>query len=315
MAEWQSSAHAEAGAPAFHFWDAVASIPQACARCHSTGGFLDYLGADGSQAGVTDSPAATGTLIQCDACHNDAALALSALRMPSGVELTMLDEPDAVCLPCHQGLAAGAEVDLATKSLAPNSLSPELEFLSVHLAPAAATLFGSEAGGGYEYPGRAYAARLVHVPGYSTCSGCHDVHGLEIKVAECEACHLEVGGPEDLRNRLRVSTIDYDADGDTTEGVAGEIETLRLDLWRAIQIYAEINGHPIDYLPDQDPYFFDAAGEPYQTWTPVLLKAAYNLHFATMDRGAYAHNPAYMMQLLYDGIQDLGGDILGLIRP
>ncbi|MEJ2012292.1 MAG: hypothetical protein P8X64_08730 [Anaerolineales bacterium] len=314
-AAWQGSPHADARALAFHFWDDAGRIPRDCARCHSTGGFLDYLGADGSQAGVTESPAATGSLIECDACHNDAALALSALRMPSGVELTVLDEPDAVCLPCHQGLAAGAQVDLATRSLAPNGLSPELEFLSVHFSPAAATLFGSEAGGGYEYPGRIYAGRLAHAPGYSTCTGCHDPHGLEIKLAECEACHLELNHPEDLETRLRVSTVDYDADGNTKEGVAGEIETLRLDLWRTIQAYAEISGHPIDYQPDRDPYFFDAAGGPFRAWTPVLLKAAYNLHFTAMDPGAFAHNPTYIMQLLYDSIQDLGGDILGLIRP
>ena len=37
-------------------------------------------------------------------------------------------------------------------------------------------------------------------------------------------CHTDVAAKEDLRNiRMNGSLVDYDGDGDTTEGIAGEI--------------------------------------------------------------------------------------------
>ena len=69
------------------------------------------------------------------------------------------------------------------------------------------------------------------------------------------------------------------------------------------------------FKPGQEPFFFSPDGEVYQAWTPILLEAAYNFHLAAMDRGAFAHNPKYTLQLLYDSIMIVGGDITGLIRP
>ena len=33
------------------------------------------------------------------------------------------------------------------------------------------------------------------------------------------------------------------------------------------------------------------------------------------DPGAYAHNPTYILQVLYDSIEDVGGDVTSLVRP
>ena len=70
------------------------------------------------------------------------------------------------------------------------------------------------------------------------------------------------------------------------------------------------------------PYFFidnndngiadkDEAKFPnkYNAWTPRLLKAAYNYQFVTKDPGAFAHNPTYTLQILYDSIADLGAKV------
>jgi hypothetical protein len=312
--EWDASAHADAEALAFRTWDGAGHIPSACAGCHSTAGLLDFIGADGSQAGVVDSPARTGSVIECPACHSARAAALHAVVMPSGVELAGLG-PEAICIECHQGLASGAELAQALKSLAPDGISRALEFTGVHFGPAAASLFGTRAGSGFEYAGRAYAGRLTHAPGFNTCTGCHDAHSLTVKIDGCGECHPGIDHAEDIRNSLRISTVDFDDDGNTTEGLALEIETYGEILFTAIRSYASKNGNPIVYAAGQEPYFFDTEGEIYQAWTPRLLKAAFNYQFAAMDAGAYAHNPRYIMQLLYDSIQDIGGDILGLIRP
>jgi hypothetical protein len=73
---------------------------------------------------------------------------------------------------------------------------------------------------------------------------------------------------------------------------------------------------------DANPYFFiDSNGNriadgeevrmpnKYDAWTPRLLKAAYNYQFVSKDPGAYAHNPTYALQLLYDSLSDLGARV------
>jgi hypothetical protein len=108
---------------------------------------------------------------------------------------------------------------------------------------------------------------------------------------------------------------DYDGDG-ADEGVAGEVETIHEALYAAIQTYAaETVGTPIEYNAHAYPYWFDADGERYVTWTPRLLRAAYNYQYAAKDPGAYAHNGEYIIQVLYDSLADVGGDTSAMTRP
>ena len=62
---WAASPHNDAAAEAFVHWDETEdkSVPAACATCHSTTGYQDFLGADGSEAGKVDKPAPIGTTI------------------------------------------------------------------------------------------------------------------------------------------------------------------------------------------------------------------------------------------------------------
>jgi hypothetical protein len=46
-----------------------------------------------------------------------------------------------------------------------------------------------------------------------------------------------------------------------------------------------------------------------------LLRAAYNYQWVQKDPGAFAHNGKYILQVLYDSIADIGGDVTGLTRP
>jgi len=61
--QWAGSAHADASAEAFVHWDSEGAIPESCARCHSTPGYIDYVGGDGSEAGVVDKAAPIGTVL------------------------------------------------------------------------------------------------------------------------------------------------------------------------------------------------------------------------------------------------------------
>ncbi|MGE5374632.1 MAG: hypothetical protein ACM3XO_06200 [Bacteroidota bacterium] len=89
-----------------------------------------------------------------------------------------------------------------------------------------------------------------------------------------------------------------------------EIQGLQEALLAQIQSYAtEKAGAEIKYDPETYPYFLGADGKGYASWTPRLLKAAYNYQVSIKDPGAFAHGNKYIVELLYDSIQDLGGDV------
>ncbi|MBI5666814.1 MAG: hypothetical protein HZC41_02305 [Chloroflexi bacterium] len=324
---WLGSAHADASAEAFVHWDAEGEIPPECAKCHSTPGYRDFLGVDETAFGTVDNPAPIGTVITCDACHNSVASAMTNVVFPSGVEVVD-SSGTARCMQCHQGRASTDQVNAALTEAglaeAPDEVNAELGFINIHYYAAAATLYGSDVRGGYQYDGQRYQPKNQHVPGYNTCAGCHSPHTLEVRVQECAVCHEDVETVEDLRFvRMQGSGVDYDGDGDDGEGIAEEIETLQEMLYQAIQTYAsEVAGTPIVYDEHAYPYFFidtNANGEvdegeaafpnKYNAFTGNLLKAAYNYQVTKKDPGGFAHNPKYHIQLLFDSIQSLNAAI------
>ena len=312
--DWLASSHADAMSEAFRHWDGEGEIPGACATCHSTPGFVDYLASPMTTVGVIDHPVPTGTVIECTACHDPAAASLASVPFPSGQSIS-LDSGAAVCAVCHQGRASGARVEKAVDGMEEDTVSANLGFINIHYSAAAATLMGAEAGGGYEYEGKSYAGRYAHVPGLSDCASCHGPHDTAIEIEDCTTCHA---GVQDL-SAIRMSPVDYDGDGDTAEGIGMVTQQIRERLLAAIMRYgAEVAGTPIAYAEEAYPYFFadpngDGRADPeeatndnrYASWTPRLLRAAYNYQFVTKDGGAYAHNPHYTLQLLIDSLQDL----------
>lgn len=323
---WAASPHADAEAEAFNHWNADGFVEADCATCHSTPGYMDFLGADGSEAGVINSEETPlGTVINCDACHNQAASSLRAVTFPSGVELTNLGD-SARCMVCHQGRSSGLDVDAAIESAGLsddlNTASEDLRFINIHYYPAAASLYGGAALGGYQFAGKTYQLRNEHVEGYQTCADCHSPHTLEVRVAACADCHEDVETAEDLADiRMQGSMADYDGDGDLEEGIAGELETLQEMLYSAMQMYAsEIAGVPLLYDAHRYPYMFaDANGNGeidegeggYNAFTGRLLQAAFNYQMSQKDPGGYAHNPKYYIELLYDSIEALNTELGG----
>ena len=312
--DWLASSHADAMSEAFRHWDAEGEIPGACATCHSTPGLVDYLASPMATVGVIDHPVPTGTLIECTACHDPAVAALQSVPFPSGQSVS-LDNGSTVCAVCHQGRASGASVDAAVSGMEADTVSADLGFINIHYAAAAATLMGAEAGGGYEYEGKNYAGRFAHVPELSDCTSCHGPHDTAIEIEACTTCHA---GAEDLA-AIRMSPVDVDGDGDTSEGIGVVTQQVHDRLLAAILRYgAQVAGTPIAYAEASYPYFFadpnaDGRADPdeasydnrYAAWTPRLLRAAYNYQFVAKDGGAYAHNPHYTLQLLIDSLEDL----------
>lgn len=328
LEDWLSSPHAKADAPAFNNWNTEGEIPKPCARCHSSPGFLDYIGADGSAAGVVDHPAPTGSLIGCTTCHNETTRQISAVTFPSGMRIEDLGA-EARCMTCHQGRESGASVDRAVAGLQEDEVNAELAFINIHYRAAGATLLGSLARGGYEYPDRSYASQRRHAAPFDKCTSCHELHTVEPKTEPCAACHDGVTDRASLR-MIRKSQGDFDGNGNTVEGIATEVANMRELLLKGLKAYAgDVTGSPIGYTDKAHPYFFnDLDGDgtisedeaqpsnKFASWTPRLLKAAYNFQFVAKDPGAYAHNAPYVLQLMHDSLADLAeANVAGLLRP
>ncbi len=319
---WKESPHADKEAEAFRHWDEEdpMEVPVACATCHSSTGFQDFVGADGSEMFVVDANASVDTVIECQTCHNDATMALSTVKFPSGVELTGLGS-EAVCMTCHQGRASKVQVDeaVANAGVDEDEVSADLGFINIHYYAAAVSRYGTEVKGGYEYEGMTYDTLFEHVDGVQTCFECHNSHSLELELETCAGCH-EANSVEDLRAiREPSSFMDYDGDGDVAEGMFYELESLTAMTYTAMQTYAtEVLEMPIGFEAHTYPYFFNdtnADGEltedeavfpnAFVSWSPRLLKAAYNFMTVSKDPGGYAHGGKYLIQLLHDSIADL----------
>jgi hypothetical protein len=299
---------------AFRHWDEDGAVPGSCSKCHSAAG-LPLLATEG--VSITQ-PTANG--LNCATCHSNLETfelyTFDSVTFPSGASVSFGEgEVDNTCINCHQGRSSTVSVDGAVGDLGDDELSENLRFLNVHYFAAGATLFGTEVKGAYEFAGNEYLGRNEHVGAFDSCTECHDTHALEVEVAECTECHENVETAEDLRN-IRVSEADFDGDGDVTEGLAGEIDTMAELLYTAMSDYAvSIGADPIVYNPARYPYYFNDAGENYGTWSPSLLRAAYNYQYVQKDPGAFAHNGQYVIQILYDNLVDLDADVSGMTRP
>jgi hypothetical protein len=332
-ANWAQSGHADYTSSSFTHWDDddPPLIPANCAACHSLTGVLDFVGERDTASGSVSQDMPTGTVVSCNACHNNTVHDLQTVTFPSGATVDAR-EAEAACLLCHQGTESTVGVNEAINGLDDDTVYDELEFMDAHYYVAAATMMGTTAQGAYEYADRTYLGRFEHTEGFQTCSACHDPHHLRVDPLVCSTCHVNVTGSEDLR-RIRDDQTDYDGDSDTSKGIAQEIDSFHVLLYEAMQAYAdEVIGTPLVYSSDHFPYFFvDVSngdeidpddlnfGNRYTEWTPRLVRAAYNFHFVQKDPGAYAHNPRYTLQILYDSLHDLNErvsvEVHGLLRP
>jgi hypothetical protein len=241
---------------------------------------------------------------------------VEAVEFPSGAQLDTGDPDSNLCLNCHQGRESTVSVNAHIGDAEADTVSDAIGFRNVHYFAAGATLFGTEAKGAYEYDGKAYLGRFPHVETFDTCIGCHSTHQLDVKMDACGTCHAGIEGPDEIR----MSDTDFDGDGDAEEGLAEEIATLHEALYAAMQTYAkDVAGTGIEYDSHSYPYFFTDTGDRYASWTPRLLRAAYNYQYVAKDPGAFAHNGKYVVQILYDALSDLGSvvavDMTGMVRP
>lgn len=76
--------------------------------------------------------------------------------------------------------------------------------------------------------------------------------------------------------------------------------------------------HILEQLGEDGTKDLDDSGNPVQFsgYTPRLLRAVFNYQLVNeLNPDSYAHNPEYVIQLIYDSIENLGGDVSKFLRP
>lgn len=252
---------------------------------------------------------------------------------------------DATTLTLSGGLpAAVAAGDFYMISAKEDSASADalfatsVAFVNPHYMGAAAIMFGAEAAGAYQYSIDAsgasttyfvYTRRNQHGIVAGRCTSCHDAHTLALPAngaeltAACGRCHLDAAGsPITTLAALeeeRQFGFEGDVDGNgVSEPLVTEIDGLVATLYTTIQSYARnVVGKPICYT-DAYPYIvYDTNGNgvcdtaeanrnnTFKHMTPRLLRATFNLKFFKAEPNAWAHNPRYAVEVLFDAITDL----------
>ena len=311
--ELAASGHGDLTGEPFRHWDEDGEVSASCSRCHTGPGFGDY-----AMDGTADSAHALPLGFDCDACHDPVPFtlyeslaaypSLEPVEFPSLVTAS-LGGPSNMCMTCHQGRESGNSVD---ETIADVPGGP-YTFINIHYYAAAASYFGTETKGGYEYAGLDYVGRNVfpsHEATEQSCVGCHmrgaeRNHMFEPDVTICTTCHTGTS---------------FETLGGSPSANFLAINTTKDELLDEIQDYAkDVIGEPIVY-GDGYPYFFfdlDADGEAddsevtfsnrYDIFDEPLLKAAYNYQVIEKDPAGFIHNGTYLRQLVQDSVEDLGG--------
>lgn len=339
--------HFNTASEAFRHWDVDPNVSASCSRCHGgEAGFRNYL-TTGTTIAVPQA-----TRMSCETCHTGTNFGGDPPRRyvdkvvwptyaADPAPLTIYNDPanpddSFICMTCHQGRRSKRTYDDYLSGYTDDQVMPATKtFQNIHYLSAGGTLYGKQAGVGYEYAAKTYNLKFNHWGGDSPkCFYCHDVAGsshtfLPRLTPVCGNCHTEIVNG-DIRTIRLNRPHDYDGDGNTTETLKAELDGLRDVLHVQMRVYAAAHGGPIAYSPDGSYYYFDAndnalvdPGEVSYTsstegvgrWTPRLMKAAHNFHMTQKEPGYWSHNTNYTAQLLIDSIADLGGNVGGFDRP
>ncbi len=311
-ADWAASGHADNSSTAFRVWDSIETVSGACASCHSTQGFYEYLLTENRT--IQNPPLSVDNHnLGCATCHSDRAEAkTSVMFTSSGETVNTPGTASVICGQCHQGRAWQGTVDINIKKGYPagdnattiDKISSKITSTNPHYAAAFATSKASKSRIGYDYGDLTIAVDSTH-PGGTDCMVCHNQHSTEVKVgSNCQPCHVfnSVADVKAAKNfdipaleSALLAIIQLYAADDTTLDAAGKTKAKACIAFNAV-----------------NPYWFSdtncdgvADGGGYKSFTPRLARACYNLLVSKNDPGGFAHNSAYVRNVLAASIDSL----------
>ena len=239
---------------------------------------------------------------------------------------------DAACENCHMTRDGTSYTqDIANSLVAPGAA---VSLKSMHGAPAASVMRGSEAHVGYQLdPLATYAGTPNHNGVLASCAFCHDPKGTrhtfvvaDAVASNCSQCHT--GTLDSYRN---THTADYDGDGNTTETLNAELQGMAAKAVAAVSavqptgskvvfcatpVGTEARAYPYMYKDTNNDGICQATEtSSFSSWNTSTVKVALNVTLCMNDPGASAHNFAYCGQILFDSVTYMGGSTAGMVRP
>jgi hypothetical protein len=214
-----------------------------------------------------------------------------------------------------------------------------------HYLGAATTMLGGETQVYVQYGGT-YTKRNDH-GGLAACTACHNAHTGELPPdsaaapaainpwevgAKCGTCHFDELDGSPVRTMAQIEDQrqfgfegDIDQNG-TEQGLKLEIEGLKAKLLAALKAYGtNVGGGDLCIVVSNTAPFLadtvkaqvnttDACGAganatDYTKFTARSLKASFNYMAIQNDPGAWAHNPRYVIEIIYDAIADLNAGL------
>ncbi len=318
-AEWNNSGHAVAPR------SPSGAGREACARCHTGGGFAQYAETLGTTNIYTTNNADTVyTALTCATCH-DPHDDSNPHQLRAGHDITLGDGTTVTnagaggfCMNCHQSRNGSVTNSLVNWPLGLPTWAGGSSF-GLHDAPQADMLMGvNGATYGQDIPSSAHRFAVTN-----TCVGCHmqtvassdpaftkagghtfsmaysvvtnGVTNVVDKVDVCVKCH----GPIDSFN---MALKDYNGDG-IIEGVQTEVSKLKDKLSTLLpnSTYRADGNYVADGL-------VKTSTSEKTNWPAQFLSAAYNFRMVRRDTSLGIHNTAYTVGLLKASIGDLTGD-------
>jgi len=321
-AEWSNSGHAAA--------TRSPSGPNraACVRCHTAGGFSDYIEHHISDVPYAATPYQTNTVyepISCVACHDphDASnpkhlRSVATITLDNGTTVTNAGL-GAICMNCHQSRHGSITNSLVNW---PQQLPtwPGGTNFGLHDGPQA-DMFAGVNGETYGRDIPSSAHRMVVS---NSCVGCHmqevsendpaftKAGGHTMKMSYlvvtngmtniveltgvCSKCHGDV-------DTFNMPKADYNGDG-IIEGIQTEVAKLK-DKLSTLLPGSAYKTNPADYVADG---LVKTSISEKTNWPAKFLKAAYNWRFVNRDNSYGIHNPSYTIGLLKASIADLTDD-------
>jgi len=320
-AEWDNSLHAR-----------VTRTPsgagrEACARCHTAGGFAQYAATVGTtNTYTTNNASTTYAPISCAACHDPHdATNPHQLRNPSG-SILLADGVTTVtnaglatiCINCHRSRNGSVTNSIVAYPLGQQTWAGGSSF-GPHDSPVSDLFYGVN---GWTYgqniPSAAHRTAITNA-----CMGCHmqavastdpafllaGGHTMNMSyqsvsggvtnkvdmVGVCQQCH----GPITTFDLPRQ---DYNGDG-IIEGVQTEVQHI-LDRLSTLLPNSTYQSNPNNYVADG----LVKSPSVKTNWPAKFLEAAYNWQMVNNDGSKGVHNAPYAVGLLKASIADLTGD-------